>query len=148
MQGPPFLESRRVAVITGAASGIGFAAAHRFAALGMRLCLADHDSAALAEAARGLEQVLLDGPNDLRIVTADVAKREDVARLADLAFDAFGDVGLLMNNAAIGRGAGPWENVEQWRRLLDVNFFNIELFFGLHMLSPPLAAQGYYSIIG
>jgi NAD(P)-dependent dehydrogenase (short-subunit alcohol dehydrogenase family) len=136
----PALQSRRVAVVTGAASGIGLAAARRFASLGMRLCLADVDSDALANACRALQPLLAGGPADLRMVDADVAKREDVARLRDAAFDAFGEVALLMNNAATGHGAGPWEHTDQWRRLLDVNFFGV--LYGLEAFVPRMIAQG------
>ncbi|HEV3190426.1 MAG TPA: SDR family NAD(P)-dependent oxidoreductase [Polyangiaceae bacterium] len=136
----PALQSRRVAVVTGAASGIGLAAARRFASLGMRLCLADLDKGALAAAGRALEPLLVDGAADLRIVDADVANRDDVARLRDVAFDTFGDVALLMNNAATGHGAGPWEKTDQWRRLLDVNFFGV--LYGLEAFVPRMIAQG------
>jgi len=136
----PALQSRRVAVVTGAASGIGLAAARRFASLGMRLCLADVDSDALANAGRALQPLLAGGPADLRTVDADVAKREDVSRLRDVAFDAFGDVALLMNNAATGQGAGPWEHTDKWRRLLDVNFFGV--LHGLEAFVPRMVAQG------
>jgi len=136
----PALESRRVAVVTGAASGIGLAAAKHFASLGMRLCLADVDSDALANTGRALEPLLAGSSADLRMVAADVAKREDVARLRDVAFDSFGDVALLMNNAATGHGAGPWEYTDKWRRLLDVNFFGV--LYGLEAFVPRMIAQG------
>jgi NAD(P)-dependent dehydrogenase (short-subunit alcohol dehydrogenase family) len=136
----PALRSRRVAVVTGAASGIGLAAARRFASLGMRLCLADVDGNALADAGRALEPLLAEGLADLRMVDADVSKREDVGRLSDVAFDAFGDVALLMNNAATGHGAGPWEHSDQWRRLLDVNFFGV--LYGLEAFVPRMIAHG------
>ena len=136
----PALRPGRVAVVTGAASGIGFAAARRFASLGMRLCIADVDGDALAEAGRALEPVLAGGAADLRILVADVANRADVARLSDTAFEAFGDVGVLMNNAAIGDGAGPWQDVDKWRRLLDVNFFGV--LYGLEAFVPRILAHG------
>jgi NAD(P)-dependent dehydrogenase (short-subunit alcohol dehydrogenase family) len=129
-----------VAVVTGAASGIGLAAAKRFATLGMRLCIADISEEGLAAAAQALEPLLGDGLSDLRSVRVDVAKREEVQRLCDTAFDAFDDVALLMNNAATGQGAGPWENVEKWRRLMDVNFFGV--LYGLEAFVPRMLAHG------
>lgn len=136
----PALRARRVAVVTGAANGIGLAAARRFASLGMRLCIADINRDALAKARETLEPLLAEGAADLRTVEADVARREDVARLADEAFSAFGDVALLMNNAAIGQGAGPWERTDQWRRLLDVNFYGV--LYGLEAFVPRMLAHG------
>jgi NAD(P)-dependent dehydrogenase (short-subunit alcohol dehydrogenase family) len=136
----PALLPRRVAVVTGAASGIGLAAAKRFAALGMRLCIADIGEDALGAAARTLEPLLAEGAADLRALRVDVADREQVAKLCETAFSAFDDVGVLMNNAAIGQGAGPWEKVEQWRRLLDVNFFGV--LHGLEAFVPRILAHG------
>jgi NAD(P)-dependent dehydrogenase (short-subunit alcohol dehydrogenase family) len=134
------LRPRRVAVVTGAASGIGLAAAQRFASLGMRLCLADIDGGTLAETGRALEPLLAEGAADLRLVEADVASRDDVARLSDEAFDAFDDVGVLMNNAATGQGAGPWDHADRWRRLLDVNLFGV--LHGLEAFVPRILAHG------
>lgn len=136
----PALAPGRVAVVTGAASGIGLAAAKRFASLGMRLCIADVDEEALAAAGRALEPLLAHGANDLRLLRVDVAEREQVAELCETAFSAFDDVALLMNNAAIGQGAGPWENPEQWRRSLDVNFFGV--LFALEAFVPRMLAHG------
>jgi NAD(P)-dependent dehydrogenase (short-subunit alcohol dehydrogenase family) len=136
----PALRAGRVAVVTGAANGIGFAAARRFASLGMRLCLADVDGEALARAGKELEPMLTEGAADLRLVTADVADREDVVRLRDAAFATFDDVAVLMNNAAIGQGAGPWERSYQWRRLLDVNFLGV--LYGLEAFVPRMLDHG------
>jgi NAD(P)-dependent dehydrogenase (short-subunit alcohol dehydrogenase family) len=136
----PALSPGRVAVVTGAAGGIGLAAARRFASLGMRLCIADINGDALAEAGRTLEPLLAGGAADLCLVTADVARREDVVRLRDTAFEVFDDVAVLMNNAAIGDGAGPWQYADKWRRLLDVNFFGV--LYGLEAFVPHILAHG------
>jgi len=135
----PALEPRRVAVVTGAASGIGFAAAARFASLGMRLCIADADGDRLAQAGRDLAPLLRGGADDLRLVTVDVAKRDDVVRLADAAFGAFDDVAVLMNNAAIGDVAGPWDRADVFRRLVDVNLFGV--LHGLEAFVPRILAR-------
>ncbi len=136
MSHPAFAKGR-AAVITGAAHGIGFAAARRCAALGMKLCLADNDEAALAEAGRALESAL---PSiaGLRLVKADVSRLEDVQQLKAAAYDAFGEVALLMNNAAIGSGGGPWTNYENWQRLLDVNLWGV--INGVQAFAPAMIA--------
>jgi NAD(P)-dependent dehydrogenase (short-subunit alcohol dehydrogenase family) len=136
----PALASGRVAVVTGAASGIGLAAARRLAGIGLKVCLADRDSDALRRAADELSRVAAGGSRDLRTVETDVASLDDVRRLKAVAYDAFGEVGLLMNNAAIGDGAGPWEHHERWRRLLEVNLWGV--INGVQTFVPAMMAQG------
>jgi NAD(P)-dependent dehydrogenase (short-subunit alcohol dehydrogenase family) len=116
----PALSSNRAAVITGSASGIGLAAAIKLAGLGMKLCLADIDAAALERAA---EEVRRHGPSEVRAVATDVSRREDVERLKDTAYDAFGEVAFLMNNAAVEGGGGLFGDPERWRRALEVNLW-------------------------
>jgi NAD(P)-dependent dehydrogenase (short-subunit alcohol dehydrogenase family) len=117
----PALTAGRVAVITGAASGIGLAAAKRFAAAGMKLCLADLNEDALAGAAAEI------GTAEGNIVTVrtDVSQIGDVQRLKDRAREAFGDVAVLMNNAGTAPGGGPWDHYDGWRRVLDVNLWGV-----------------------
>lgn len=112
------LQSGRVAVVTGAAAGIGAAIARRLAQADMTLCLFDRDGDALTELARDL-------PGDVRTVTGDVADPADLQRLCDDAYGITGEVALLVNNAGIGAGGGPWSDLAAWRRQLEVNFFSI-----------------------
>ena len=121
----PALTKDRVAVITGAASGIGLAAAVKLAGLGMKLWLADVDAAALdaavAEVARHAAR-----PGSVRGVVADVARREDVERLKNTAYETFGEVALLMNNAGVeGAGGGLLGDPARWRSILDVNLWGV-----------------------
>jgi NAD(P)-dependent dehydrogenase (short-subunit alcohol dehydrogenase family) len=136
----PALAAGRAAVITGAASGIGLAAAKRFAAAGMRLCLADSDAERLRQAGAEIAALARGGNADIRTVATDVALPADVERLKQTAYAAFGEVALLMNNAAIGQGAGPWQDSAQWRRLMEINFFGV--LNGLQSLVPDMIAQG------
>ncbi len=123
-----------VAVVTGAASGIGRAAAERFAGFGMRLVLFDRDEAGLAGMAEKLQA-------DVRYLAGDVATMADVEHLRRIAYDAFGSVSVLMNNAAIGgQGSDNWTGIDAWRRVLDVNLWGV--INGVHAFSPAMIDQG------
>jgi len=135
----PAIAKGRVAVVTGAASGIGRAAAKRFAALGMRVCLADLPGEALDRAAAEVTEVA-GGKSGVRPVACDVSRIEDVERLCEEANGAFGEVGLLMNNAGIGNGAGPWEKLERWRRIIEVNLWGV--IHGVQVFAPRMIAAG------
>lgn len=129
----------KVAVITGAGSGIGRAAAERFASLGMRLVLLDKDAAAVEALAGRLGA-------DVRALAGDVSRLEDVERLRDLAFDSFGAVHVLMNNAAIGgQGSDNWSGLDAWRGILDVNLWGV--IHGVHAFAPALLRQADPSVI-
>jgi len=121
----------RVAVITGAASGIGFGLAEQAARRGMSLVLADVEANALGEAARRLEGA---GARTLAVPT-DVSRADQVEALADRAFGEFGEVGLLCNNAGVNvllmrpiweLTRGDWEwvlGVNQWGVINGVTAF-------------------------
>src|ERR1044071_3867907 len=119
----PAIATGRVAVITGGASGIGLAAARKFAAAGMKVVLADVKGEALDRAASAISQLAKGGKSDVRAVATDVAVMEDVQRLKQIAYQSFGEVAILMNNAGIGKGGGPFENYERWQRVLAVNLW-------------------------
>jgi NAD(P)-dependent dehydrogenase (short-subunit alcohol dehydrogenase family) len=110
----------RVAVITGAASGLGRAFADKAAQLGMKLVLADVDTRALEHAADELQAA---GAEVLAMV-ADVSKGEHVEELADAAMIRFHGVHLVFNNAGVGAGGLVWENTEaDWEWVLGVNLW-------------------------
>lgn len=144
MQMHPALAPGRVAVITGAANGIGLAAARRLASAGMKLCLADHDREALGRAREGLVALAPNGASGLRVEQVDVSNFDDVKRLRDAAFE-FGDVALVMNNAGVGGGAGALGSYERWRRLVDVNFYGV--LHGVQAFVPELVGRGSPAIV-
>ena len=103
-----------IAVITGAASGIGAGLAREAARRGLRVVLADRDATALAEVAKGI------GPTALAVPT-DVTDRAALEALADAAF-ALGPVSLLFNNAGVLATGRSWEiDAATWSRALEVN---------------------------
>ena len=134
----PALTRDRVAVITGAASGIGLAAAIKLAGLGMKLCIADIDAAALDRAAAEVAHHAA-SPAAVRAVVTDVSRREDLQRLKDAAYETFGEVALLMNNAGVEGGGGLFGDPERWRKILEVNLWGI--IHGVQVFSPAMIAQ-------
>jgi NAD(P)-dependent dehydrogenase (short-subunit alcohol dehydrogenase family) len=135
----PALAEGRTAVITGGASGIGLAAARRFAALGMKICLADLSEEALDRAGKQLS-----GATVVTVPT-DVSRPEDVQRLKDRAYDAFGEVGVLINNAGVSAGGGPFDDYEGWQRVLSVNLWGV--INGVHTFARAMIDQGTPSAI-
>jgi NAD(P)-dependent dehydrogenase (short-subunit alcohol dehydrogenase family) len=117
MSNHPAIVPGRVAVITGAASGIGLAVAHRLGEAGMRIVLVDIDADSLERTVGKLKSTGIKA----RAVKADVSRREDLARVKDEA-DAYGEVSVLMNNAAREGGGGLFADIAKWKSTLDINF--------------------------
>ena len=117
------IETGGLAVVTGGASGVGLAAAERFAQAGLGVVLADLPGKALEQAAAKLRSLVQPGAPVLAVPT-DVSNAEAVQALADTAFDA-GEVAVLMNNAGIARPSGSWEEPEAWRAMIEVNLFGV-----------------------
>jgi len=112
---PSVFAPGNVAVVTGAASGIGLAAARRFAGLGMTLVMADFGGKALERAAAEVAEV---AEGDLLAAATDVSQVAQLQRLRDEVASRFGSVSVLMNNAGVGNHPGlPWENGEAWQKL-------------------------------
>lgn len=110
----------KVAVITGAASGIGRAIAGRSAAEGMKVVLADIEEETLAKAEKELRET---GAETLAVVT-DVSEEGDLQALAQKTLDAFGGVHVLFNNAGVGAGSLLWDStVADWQWVMNVNLW-------------------------
>ncbi|MFE3523708.1 SDR family NAD(P)-dependent oxidoreductase [Streptomyces sp. NPDC059161] len=133
------LRAGQVAVVTGAASGIGLAMARRFAAEGLKVVLADVEEAALEKAAGELRE---EGARVLARIT-DVSERESVTALADAAYETFGAVHVLCNNAGVGSGAEGrmWEHeVNDWKWAFAVNVWGV--FHGIQAFVPRMIEGG------
>ncbi|MGW2865132.1 SDR family NAD(P)-dependent oxidoreductase [Streptomyces sp. NPDC001205] len=133
------LRQGQVAVVTGAASGIGLAMARRFAGEGLRVVLADVEEGALEKAAGQLRE---DGAQVLAH-PVDVSERDSVLALADAAYETFGAVHVLCNNAGVGSGAEGrmWEHeVNDWKWAFAVNVWGV--FHGIQAFVPRMIAGG------
>ena len=131
-----WMSEGRTAVITGGASGIGFAAATHYLSAGMNVVIADRDEETLAKASDklgNLESVLA--------VACDVTDEAAVAKLRDEATARFGNIHCLMNNAGVGvRGAAPWEDVAAMKSLIEVNLWGV--IHGAAAFIPGMLAHG------
>jgi NAD(P)-dependent dehydrogenase (short-subunit alcohol dehydrogenase family) len=141
----PVLTTGRVAVVTGAAMGIGLAACKRFVALGMRVCLADILADELESARDEVAKLAPGGDRDVLAIRADVARPEEVESLKEAVYATFGEVGLLMNNAASRVGGGVWASLEDWRQAMDVNFWGVV--HGVCAFVPRMLEQGSPALV-
>jgi len=128
----PAIQPGKVAVITGGASGIGFATARRLIDLGMTAVIADLPGETLEQAGAALGE-------RARAVATDVRSADAVAGLKAAA-NALGEVTILMNNAGVGGGGKPWENPDGWRRVLGVNLGGV--LNGVQAFVPEMIARG------
>lgn len=122
-------EAGGIAVITGAASGIGRAAAIRLAGLGMRVVLIDANADKLP-AAETAVLAATEGDTSGRVMSfnADVSDRVALQSVADRVLRDWGVPAFLMNNAAVYVHGGPGgilDPLDNWRRIFDINFFGI-----------------------
>ena len=126
----------KVAVVTGAASGIGRALAERCAQEGMKVVLADIEEPALLQANR---ELAAQGAETLAVPT-DVSQAGDVETLARKAFETYKAVHLLCNNAGVGGGKTAWEStLADWEWVLGVNLWGV--IHGIHFFVPRMLEQ-------
>jgi NAD(P)-dependent dehydrogenase (short-subunit alcohol dehydrogenase family) len=137
------LSPSHVAVVTGAASGIGFAAARAFADFGMKVAIADSDAEALKAAGQVLATLV--GEDNVLAVPTDVARLDEVAALRERVVARFGQVHVLMNNAGIQPGSAMFGPHEAWERILAVNLGGI--INGCQAFGPGMVAGGEPGLI-
>ena len=132
----------KVAVVTGAASGIGRAVAKRLAVEGMAVVMADIEAAALNDAATELSEA---GHRVLAVPT-DVRSRDAIEALRDAALEAFGAVHVVHNNAGVvASGLVEEMSLELWRWVIDVDLWSV--IHGVQVFLPLLKAQGEGHIV-
>ena len=136
-----WMKAGNTAVITGAAGGIGLAAAKRFAAADMNVVLVDVKEDALTEAAASLS-----GGREFISKICDVSDPSAVQTLANEVEAQFGKVHCLMNNAGIGRmGTKPWEDLDAFNGLVSINLMGV--IHGCHAFMPGMLAHGQPGVV-
>jgi NAD(P)-dependent dehydrogenase (short-subunit alcohol dehydrogenase family) len=131
------LTAGKVSVVTGAASGIGFALASRFARAGLNVVLADIEQSALEEA----EQKIADFGVKTLALPVDVSDESAVQALAAAAVERFGAVHVVCNNAGVESDADPWLGpISAWKWVLGVNLWGV--IHGIRAFLPRMIGQG------
>ena len=141
----PAMSPNSVAVITGGASGIGLAAAMRFAHLGMKVCIADIGTNRLTEAETKLLSAAPGGAASIMVMAVDVSRVEEVSGLEAAVRERFGGTDILMNNAGIQPGSEMFGPLENWQRILGVNLWGV--IHGSQIFAPGMIERGRPGLI-
>jgi NAD(P)-dependent dehydrogenase (short-subunit alcohol dehydrogenase family) len=129
--------SGKTAFVTGGAGGIGFALSRAFTQAGMKVMLADIETAALEKAVDSLREI----GADVRGSICDVADPEEVERAAKVTFEVFGNVHVVCNNAGVAAAGGiDHISIDNWRWVLDVNLMGV--LHGVKSFLPHIRAHG------
>lgn len=136
----PALVPDAVAVITGGASGIGLAAARAYAALGMRVCIADLGAERLEEASAAIASAGGGARDRVMAVATDVARRDDLVTLESTVRERWGGTDVLMNNAGIAPASTALGPLADWERLLGVNLWGV--IHGTQVFVPGMLERG------
>ena len=127
----------KTAFVTGGAAGIGLALGRAFAQSGMKVMLADIEADALQAAVKSLQEI----SPDISGTICDVADAASVERAAQAAFDAFGNVHVVCNNAGVAAGGGiDHISLDNWRWVIDVNLMGV--LHGIKSFLPHIRAHG------
>lgn len=140
----PVLARDKAAVVTGAASGIGRAAAKRFASFGMRVCLLDLPGAALT-AVRDEVAASAAEPDHVTAIACDVADESAMRRAADQVASVSTAPAVLMNNAVTRVGGGIWNPSEDWHRAVNVNLWGV--INGVRAFTPAMISAGAQAFV-
>lgn len=136
----PAINRNSVAVITGGAAGIGFAAAARFASLGLKVCIADKGKDRLSKAALRLAALAPDGASNIMTQETDVSNINELQKLKSLVLERFGGTDILMNNAGIQPGSTMFGSRDSWKHILDVNLWGV--IYGAQVFLPDMIKRG------
>lgn len=128
----------KVAVVTGAASGIGQAVAFLFAKRGAKVVVADINN---ANGAATIQQIKAQG-GEASFVPCDVSKPEQVEALIKFAVDTYGGLHAMVNNAGVGGAEAPTADypIDAWQEIMGVNLFGV--FYGIKYAIPAILASG------
>jgi len=134
-----------VAVITGAAAGVGLAAATKFARMGLKVCIADLAGDRLAPAADVLKAASPLGAANILAVAVDVSRLDEVQRLEAAVREQFGGTDILMNNAGVQPGSSIFGPVTNWECVLAVNLWGV--IHGSRVFGPSMINRGRPGLI-
>jgi len=138
------MSPNHVAVVTGGGSGIGLAAALRFARAGMKVCIADIGAERLKEVEPKLLSAAGNAAN-VMTATVDVSRIEQLQELQRAVQKRFGGTDILMNNAGIQPGSRIFGPAETWQRILNVNLWGI--INGTQVFAPQMIERGRPGLI-
>ncbi|MBO9403323.1 SDR family NAD(P)-dependent oxidoreductase [Shimia sp. R9_3] len=133
----PAFQSSSVAVVTGGASGIGLAAAAKFAGMGMKVVAVDRDADKLAEAEKALRAA---GAADVMTAATDVSDRAQLETLEQEVTARFGGADILMNNAGVGGRTSCLTALDVWEKILGVNLWGA--IHGTQVFAPGMIERG------
>ncbi|OPA80112.1 3-oxoacyl-ACP reductase [Paenibacillus selenitireducens] len=133
----------KTAIITGGASGIGYAAVKRFLSEGAKVVIADYNEAAGSQA---LQQLEVDDEERVLFIQVDVSNPESVERMIEAVVSTFGGIDILINNAGITQDAMLTKmSIDQWKSVIGVNLNGV--FYCTRFAAPYMVQQGKGKII-